>query len=49
MWQNIQPSAGTLLCYKKTIRLEVCNSVLFKHAILGCDTTYDIYGIAKLA
>ena len=26
---------------------EVCNCMLFVHAILGCDTTSSLYGIGK--
>ena len=25
----------------------VCNNILFLHAILGCDTTFKLYGIGK--
>ena len=26
---------------------EVCNCMLFVHAIMGCDTTSSLYGIGK--
>ena len=43
-----QPKCWKIALFKTTIHPEVCNSVLFMHAILGCDTTYDIYGIGKI-
>ena len=49
MVQNIHPSAGIFALLKTTIRAEVCNSVLFMHAILGCDATSGIYGIGNRA
>ena len=43
------PKCWNIALLKTTIRPEVGNSVLFMHAILGCDTTYGIYGIGKKA
>ena len=34
-------------CEGTTIGLEVCNNILFLHAVLGCDTTSQLYGIGK--
>ena len=36
------PKCWNIALHKTTIRPEVCNSVLFMHAILGCDTTSGI-------
>ena len=50
MGQNIHPpKCWNIALLKTAIRPEVCNSVLFIHAILWCDTTYGIYGIGKKA
>ena len=32
---------------KKQLGPEICNNILFIHAILGCDTTSHLYGIGK--
>ena len=34
-------------CKGIIIGLEVCNNILFLHAVLGCDTTSQLYGIGK--
>ena len=34
------PKCWNIDLLKTTVRPEMCNSVLFMHAILGCDTTY---------
>ena len=39
------PKCWSIALLKTTIRPEVCNSVLFMYAILGCDTMSGIYGI----
>ena len=41
------PKCWYIALLKTTIRTKVCNSVLFMHAIFGCDTMYGIYGIGK--
>ena len=46
---NHPPKCWIIALLKIEIRLEVCHSVLFMHAILGCDTTSSIYGIGKKA
>ena len=34
------------LC-KELLDKDICNNILFLHAILGCDTTSSLYGIGK--
>jgi|688.fasta_scaffold1533422_1 hypothetical protein len=32
---------------QKILTAEVCNSLLFVHAVLGCDTTSRLHGVGK--
>ena len=41
------PKVWDIKAVKVALGPEICNSVLFLHAILGCDTTSHLYGIGK--
>ena len=41
------PKVWDIKAVKEALGPEICNSVLFLHAILGCDTTSHLYGIGK--
>ena len=38
------PRVWNIKAVKKQLGLEVCNNILFLHAVLGCDTTSQLYG-----
>ena len=48
-----EPKKNTkILClehqsHKRKLGQDICNNILFIHAILGCDTTSSLYGIGK--
>ena len=42
-----RPRVWNITSVKQQLGAEVCNNILFLHAILGCDTTSQIYGIGK--
>ena len=42
-----RPRVWSIKSVKKQLGPEVCNNILFLHAILGCDTTSQLYGIGK--
>ena len=42
-----KPRVWNITSVKQQLGAEVCNNILFLHAILGCDTTSQIYGIGK--
>ena len=41
------PKVWDIKAVKEELGPEICNSVLFLHAILGCNTTSHLYGIGK--
>ena len=41
------PRCWNIAVLKSTLGPEVCDNILFVHALLGCDTTSRIYGLGK--
>ena len=41
------PRVWNIKAVKEQLGLEVCNNIPFLHAVLGCDTTSQLYGIGK--
>ncbi len=41
------PRVWDIKAVKQALGSEICTNVLFLHAILGCDTTFHLYGIGK--
>ena len=44
---TMKPRVWNITAIKEKLGLEMCNNILFLHAILGCDTTSQLYGIGK--
>ena len=43
----MKPRVWNITAIKEKLGLEICNNILFLHAILGCDTTSQLYGIGR--
>ena len=41
------PKVWNIKAVKEQLGFEICNNILFLHAVLGCDTTSQLYGIGK--
>ena len=44
---TMKPRVWNITAVKETLGFEICNNILFLHAILGCDTTSLLYDIGK--
>jgi len=42
-----KPRVWNITTVKEKLGPDICNSILFLHAILGCDTTSQLYGFGK--
>ena len=54
----LSPSSTEKFCWKKYINISIrtavrnlgvnlCENILFIHALIGCDTTFSLYGLRK--
>lgn len=42
-----KPKVWNIQAVKVQLGPEICSNILFLHVVLGCDTTYHLYGIGK--